>query len=149
MTAPPTRKTSACVPLWRKSSLSMSSSRRISALVSGCIVSDPIAEGGVDEEVPAPEGRRRVGQQMEAHALQRGAESRLRKRRDGANPAGYPDRAPLAGLLDHRRDIVGQERPQGCCRRRRDRIAQLGGRPAREEAVELGEPEARRSRAGN
>ena len=36
ITAPPTRNISAGVPVWRKSSLSISSSRRISALVRGC-----------------------------------------------------------------------------------------------------------------
>src|SRR4030088_2678268 len=101
MTAPPTRKSSPCVPDRRSSLFKSSNNLRKSAWVSAT-TSDPVAQCRIDEDVADAERRRRVRQQIEAQTLQIRAEHGFGQGRDRTRPFGNRNCTPCTGVLDHR-----------------------------------------------
>src|ERR1700675_3970828 len=124
MTAPPTRKSSPCVPDRRSSLFKSSNNLRRSAWVSGT-TSDSVAQCRIDEDIADAERRWRMRQKIQAQTLKLRAEHGLRQRCDCARPCGDRDCAGCASVLDHRSNVILEKGRQARWRRRRDRIAQL------------------------
>src|SRR5437763_16902429 len=135
MTAPPTRNSSPSVSARRSSSLSSAKSRRMSLSPSAAI-SHPGTDAGVDENVPAPERRRRMGEQVQAQAHELRAEYGLGKRWRCADPERRTDAVLHTCIFRHSGNIIGEIRREPG-RWRGDRLLQLAGTEACQPGVEL------------
>src|SRR5262249_11962536 len=69
MTAPPTKYSSPSLPAPPNSSLNSSNNRRMSLRVSAGTL-HPVPQRGIDENVAASEGSRRLRQQVQAQRMQ-------------------------------------------------------------------------------